>query len=185
MPLPIILPSSVTSLCCFGVLFGWYADIILVRCSPEPTSIQDHRPSLVGSVPVSMIKLDRREKVATIVPPGTQRLWFSFLLNPTEIRLPRLDEKICSGPLSPWASEWAKFVPCSTMHAPSVWCLSWSELSFLIFVCLLSNILRLLTFSHPNRIILSSLTCGTYPWPPTFNCSSSCLIVSSSFLWPS
>ena len=74
MPLPIILPSSVTSLGRFDILCGWYADTILVRYSPEPTNIQDHRPSLVGSVPVSMIKLDRREKVATIVPPGTQRL---------------------------------------------------------------------------------------------------------------
>jgi hypothetical protein len=57
VPLPIILPSSVTSLGRFDVLFGWYADTILVRYSPEPTNIQDHRPSLVGSVPVSMIKL--------------------------------------------------------------------------------------------------------------------------------
>ena len=126
VPLPIILPLFDTSRGFFGDLCGWYADTILVRCCPEPTRIHNHLPNPVVSVPESITKLDRREKVATIVPPGTLRLWFSFLLNPTEILLPRIDKKMCSGPLSPCASECAKFVPCSTtIQAPSVWCLLW------------------------------------------------------------
>ena len=125
VPLPIILPLFDTSRGVFGDLCGWYADTILVRCCPEPTRIHAHLPNPVVSVPESITKLDRREKVATIVPPGTLRLWFSFMLKPAEILLPRIDEKMCSGPLFPCASEWAKFVPCSTMQAPSVWCLLW------------------------------------------------------------
>ena len=117
-------------------------------------------------------------KATLIVHPCWYLPWASCTLWAAETPLPRIPEKMSLGRF-PSDDMW-KLIPCSTIHAPSVWYLLCMLISLRILDPFGLYRLRLFTFSQPSRRILSSFVSGIYPCAPFCHCSMSSWTISSS-----